>query len=60
MGEASVESDKALGMGLALSFVTLVGAAAMFGAPAQMDRAVGFAVAMIAALLAVVAVQTFD
>lgn len=60
MAEGSVESDKALGIGLALALVTILGAVAMYGAPTQFDRAVGFAAAMVAATLAVVAVQVLD
>lgn len=58
--EGSIESDKALGIGLALAFVTVIAAGVMFGAPSQLDRAGGFAAAMIASVLAVVAVQIFE
>jgi len=59
MAEASVESDMSIGIGLALAFVTLLGAVAMGVGPTQLSRAWGFAGAMIAGLLAVVAVQAY-
>ncbi|GAB6877868.1 hypothetical protein JCM17823_01420 [Halorubrum gandharaense] len=60
MSEGSIESDKGLGVMLVFVAVALVGAVAMYGAPTQLDRAWGFAAAMIFAILAVVAVQVFD
>lgn len=60
MTAGSVESDKSLGLGLVLSAVTLVGVAAMFAAPAQLGKAGGFALAMVAAILAVGAIHLFD
>ena len=50
----AVESDVGLGLVMILSLVTLVGAGAMLAAPTQAATAWGFAVAMLAAALAVV------
>ena len=52
-------SDKDVGMLVLFSLLTGVGAAAMLLAPGQVDRALGFALAMVAASLAVVATQVF-
>lgn len=60
MTEVAVGSDKALGVGLALAVITLLGAVVMYGAPAQMDRAWGFALAVIAALVSVSAFHVFE
>lgn len=60
MSEGSIESDKGLGIGLAFAVLTLVGAAAMFGAPTQIGTAWGFGAAIVAALVSVVAFQAFD
>ncbi|MGZ0746142.1 MULTISPECIES: DUF7525 family protein [unclassified Haloparvum] len=60
MTAGSVESDKSLGLGLVLSAVALVGVAAMLAAPAQLAKASGFALAMVAAILAVGAIHLFD
>lgn len=60
MSEASIESDKGLGVMLAFIAIALVGVIGMYGAPTQLGRAWGFAAAMIFAILSVVAVQVFD
>ncbi|SNR26361.1 DUF7525 family protein [Halorubrum vacuolatum] len=60
MSEGSMESDKGLGVMLALAAVAVVGAVVMYGAPTQLDRAWGFAAAIVFALLAVVTVQVFE
>jgi hypothetical protein len=60
MSEATLSSDKGLGVALALSAVAFVGAAVMFGYPAQLGKAWGFGTAFVCALLAVVAVQIFE
>jgi len=60
MTAGSVESDKSLGLGLVLSAVALVGVAAMLAAPARLAKAGGFALAMVAAILAISAIQLFD
>ncbi|MFC6754245.1 DUF7525 family protein [Halorubrum tibetense] len=60
MSEASIGSDKGIGVTLALAAVALVGAVILFGYPTQIGRAWGFAAAFVFALLSVVAVQLFD
>lgn len=60
MSEGTFESDKALGLTIAFAVLAVVGAVVMYGAPEQMDRAWGFATAMVAALLAVAAVHLFE
>jgi hypothetical protein len=60
MSEGSIESDKEVGVALALGAVALVGAAMLFGYPSQIGRAWGFAAAFVFALCAVVATQVFD
>ncbi len=60
MSEASMGSDKGIGMTLAFAAVALIGAVVMFGYPTQIGRAWGFAAAFVFALLAVVAVQLFE
>lgn len=60
MTAGSAESDTALGLGLVLSAVALVGVGAMLAAPAQLTKAGGFGVAMVAALLAVSVLHLFD
>ncbi|MES3160618.1 MAG: hypothetical protein PPP55_03495 [Halorubrum sp.] len=60
MSEASLGSDKRIGMTFALAAVALVGAVMLFGYPTQIGRAWGFAAAFVFALLTVVAVQAVD
>ena len=60
MSEASIGSDKNIGVALALTAVALVGAVMMFGYPTQIGRAWGFAAAFVFAVLTVVAAQAFD
>jgi len=60
MTAGSVGSDKSLGLGLLLSALAAVGAAAMLAGPGQLVKAGGFALAMVAALLAVSGIQLFD
>lgn len=57
--EHAVESDKGIGLGIAFSLLAVVGAVAMLGGPAQIVRAWGFAAAMIAGLLAIVAIHVY-
>ncbi|MGM0605375.1 MAG: DUF7525 family protein [Halobacteriota archaeon] len=59
MTTGSVESDKGIGIGLAFAALTLVGAAVMYGGGAQLIQAGGFAGAMIASVLCVVAIHAF-
>ena len=60
MSEASIESDKGVGVALALSAVAVVGVVVMFGHPSQLGKAWGFGAAFVFALCSVVAVQIFD
>lgn len=57
--EASVGSDKGIGFAVVLSLLTLVGAAVMLAGPGQITKAWGFALAMVAAMLAVVFTQLY-
>jgi type II secretory pathway pseudopilin PulG len=57
--EQTLESDKGLGLGVVFALVALVGALAMLFAPGQIGKAWGFAAAMVAAALAVVAIQAY-
>lgn len=59
MAHGSVQSDKGIGVTVLFSLVTLGGAAAMLAAPGQFATALGFALAMVAAILAVVASQAY-
>ncbi|ADQ67623.1 hypothetical protein GL213_10215 [Halogeometricum borinquense] len=58
MQTESVQSDKGIGFAVLFSIITVIGAAGMIVGD-QLTAAVGFAVAIIAASLAVVAAQTF-
>jgi len=60
MSEASIESDKGVGVALALSAVAVVGVVVMFGHPSQLGKAWGFGAAFVFALCSVVAVQIFN
>ncbi|WP_152041433.1 DUF7525 family protein [Salinigranum salinum] len=57
--ESTVSSDKGIGFAVVLSLLTLVGAAVMLGGPGQVAKAWGFALAMVAAMLAVVFTQLY-
>lgn len=57
--EHAVESDKGIGLGIAFGLLAVVGTLAMLAGPAQIVRAWGFAAAMIAGILAVVALQVY-
>ncbi|AUV81527.1 hypothetical protein C2R22_07550 [Salinigranum rubrum] len=57
--EASVGSDKGIGFAVMLSLLTLVGGAVMLAGPGQLAKAWGFALAMVAAMLAVVFTQLY-
>jgi hypothetical protein len=52
-------TDRGVGFGVLFSILALVGALAMLVAPGQLTKAGGFALAVVAALLAVVAVQAY-
>ena len=53
-------TDKGIGAGIALGALTIIGAGIMFAGGTQEFKAWGFAAAMLAASLAVVAVQVYD
>jgi hypothetical protein len=57
--EPTVTSDKGIGFAVVLSLLTLVGAVVMLGGPGQLAKAWGFALAMVAAMLAVVFTQLY-
>lgn len=57
--ESTVDSDKGIGFAVLLSLVTLLGAAVMLVGPGQLAKAWGFALAMVAAGLAVVFTQLY-
>jgi hypothetical protein len=59
MSTETVESDMGLGLTVLFGLVTLVGAGAMLAAPGQVNKAWGFGLAMVAAMLAVVAAQIY-
>jgi hypothetical protein len=59
MATTGDETDVQIGYTVLLGLVALLGAAAMFAAPGQQAKAWGFALAMIAATLAVLAAQAF-
>ena len=55
----SVETDKGIGLAVAFAVVAGLGAVAMVAAPGQVAKAWGFAAAMVAAVLAVVALHIY-
>jgi hypothetical protein len=55
----AAETDKGVGFGVLFGVLAVVGALAMLAAPGQLTKAGGFALAMVAALLSVVAVQVY-
>ena len=57
--ESTASSDKGIGFAVVLSLLTLVGAAVMLAGPGQLTKAWGFALAMVAAMLAVVFTQLY-
>ncbi|MFB6107892.1 MAG: hypothetical protein ABEJ82_03500 [Haloplanus sp.] len=59
MATETVETDKGFGFGVLFGVLTLAGALAMLAAPGELAKATGFAVAMVAALLAVVTTQAY-
>ncbi len=60
MAESTVGSDKALGIGLILSVFAVIGAIVMYGGPTQLSKAWGFALALVAAMLGVIAFQALE
>jgi hypothetical protein len=59
MATQTFESDVGVGLTVLFGLVALVGAGAMLAAPGQVAKAWGFALAMVAATLAVVAAQVY-
>jgi hypothetical protein len=59
METSTVQSDKGIGFAVLFSVVTVIGAVAMIAAPGQLEKAVGFGLAMVAASLAVCAIHLF-
>jgi hypothetical protein len=57
--ESTASSDRGIGLAVVLSLVTLVGAGVMLAGPGQVTKAWGFALAMVAAMLAVVFAQLY-
>ena len=53
-------TDKGIGAGIALGALTVIGAGVMFAGGTQLFKAWGFAAAMLAASLAVLAIQLYD
>jgi hypothetical protein len=59
MAHDAAVTDRGVGFGVLFSILALVGALAMLAAPSQLAKAGGFALAFVAALLAVVSVQAY-
>lgn len=57
--ERTVESDKGIGLGLTFSLLAVVAGLVMLGAPTEIARAWGFAAAVGAGVLAVVAIHVY-
>lgn len=57
--ETSVQSDKGIGFAVLFGLLALGGALVMLAGPGQMAKAWGFAAAMIAAMLSVVAIHAY-
>jgi hypothetical protein len=60
MATQTASSDKGLGVAVVFSILAVLGALAMVAGPDQMTKAWGFAVAALAAGVAVVAVQVWN
>lgn len=60
MEQNAAQSDKGIGMLVLFSLLAVGGAAAMLVVPGQVNKALGFALAIIAASLAVVATQVYS
>lgn len=59
MATESVETDKGIGLTVIFAILAFVGAATMLAGPEQFEKALGFALAMVAALLAVTATHAY-
>jgi hypothetical protein len=57
--QQAVESDKGIGLGIAFSLLAIVGAVIMLTGGSEITIAWGFAAAMVAGALAVVAIQVY-
>jgi hypothetical protein len=55
----AVQTDKGIGLATFFGVLTALGAVAMIAAPGQVPKAWGFAAAMVAAMLAVVALHVY-
>lgn len=60
MTAGTTGSDKGLGVGLAFAAIVALGAVFMYVGPSQINRAAGFGVAMVAAILAVSAFHLLE
>ncbi|WP_138007019.1 DUF7525 family protein [Halalkalirubrum salinum] len=60
MATGTVKSDKAIGIGMAFTALTLLGVVLMYAGETQLLKAWGFAAAMIAASIAVVGLHAFE
>ncbi|SEK59871.1 DUF7525 family protein [Haloferax larsenii] len=60
METKTVQSDKSIGFAALFSVLTLVGAGLMVAGPDQLTKAAGFAVAIVAASLAVAGAHAFQ
>lgn len=57
--EHAAESDKGIGLGIAFGLLAVGGALVMLAGPTQVTQAWGFAGAMVAGTLAVVAIHAY-
>ncbi|WP_224336459.1 DUF7525 family protein [Haloprofundus halobius] len=59
MATQTSQTDMGIGVAMVFAMLTLVGAAVMLAGPGQLTKAWGFAGAMVAASLAIVAVHVY-
>jgi hypothetical protein len=59
MAHDAAVTDRDVGFGVLFSLLALVGTGVMLAVPGQLNKAMGFALAVVAALLAVVAIQAY-
>ncbi|GAB3311073.1 hypothetical protein EI982_04995 [Haloplanus rallus] len=59
MAHDAAVTDRGVGFGVLFSIVAVGGALAMLAAPGQLTKAWGFALGIVAALLAVVSIQAY-
>lgn len=60
MSSDAIQSDMSVGLTVVFALLTALGALVMLAGPTQLSKAGGFALAMAAAGLAVVATQVYD